>query len=82
MSRAVFLVPVVHEREHRFGLMNREHRPVGDDDELLVRHDRGRFSMMESDSGFRPVISRSIQIRLSLLGMGWRHRDSKSCGGV
>jgi len=39
-----------HEREHRFGLMNREHRPVGDDDELLVRHDRGDF---DDGIGFR-----------------------------
>src|ERR1700722_20920485 len=35
----LLLVPVVHERENRLGLMDREHRPVRNDDELLVGHD-------------------------------------------
>ena len=61
--RAVLaLVPVVHAREHLFALVDGEHRTLGDDRELLVGDDVA-ISMIVSESGFRPVISRSIQTR-------------------
>jgi len=56
------LIPVVHAREHFIGLMDGEHRAIGDEIQL-PSVTTVAISMIESVSGFRPVISRSIQTR-------------------
>src|SRR5579862_4267132 len=41
-------IPFIHQRQHALGLVNREYGPVGDDVQLLVRHDCRDF-----DDGIR-----------------------------
>jgi len=61
--RAVLaLIPVVHAREHFIGLMDGEHRAIGDEIQLPVGHHGGDLDD-RIGVGFRPVISRSIQTR-------------------